>query len=263
MDLGLSGRRALVCGASGGLGRAIAMELAREGARLFIISRSETRIAEAAEAIAATTGAEVHGAAIDLSTPEGPSEAVARAQATLGGLDILVTNTGGPPSGPFESHDRERWREAWQGLLESVIELTRAALPGMRAQKWGRIVNVTSISAKQPVAGLILSNTLRAGITGLARTVANEAAADGITVNNLMPGYTRTDRLAELAAQGAARSGRSIDDIHNDWISSIPAGRLGEPEEFAAMAAFLCSARTGYITGQSIAVDGGRIQALL
>lgn len=263
MDLGLSGRRALVCGASSGLGRAIARELAAEGARVVVVSRTQDRIARAAQEIAEETGAEVQALTADLSTDDGPRFAVEHATERLGGLDILVTNTGGPSSGPFEDHSPETWRRTYDALLHSVVELTRAVLPTMRAQRWGRIVNVTSISVKQPVAGLILSNTFRAGVTGFARTIANEAAADGITVNNVLPGYTRTDRLIELAAAGAARAGTDAEAVQESWRSQVPAGRLGEPDELAALTAFLCSNRAGYITGQSIAVDGGWIKSLL
>lgn len=263
MDLGIAGRRALICGASSGLGRAIAEELSREGARVVIVSRSAERIEAARAAIVASTGGEVHAITADLSSPDGPANAVREAEERLGGLDILVTNTGGPPSGPFEDHDREAWRAAYHGLLESVVELTRAALPGMRAQNWGRIVNVTSISVKQPVGGLILSNTLRAAVTGFARTISNEAAADGITVNNVLPGYTETERLDDLATAGARRSGTDVESVRAGWRSQVPAGRLGQPDELAALTAFLCSERAGYITGQSIAVDGGWIKSLL
>lgn len=267
MKLGLRGKRALVCGASSGLGRAIALELAREGARVCIVSRSTARLEAAREAILAGAegdGAhEVHVAVADLATEEGPSHAVAAATGAMGGLDILVTNTGGPPSGPFEDHDPATWEHAWQNLLRSVVELVRAALPGMREQKWGRIVNVTSISVKQPVAGLILSNTLRAGVTGFAKTISNEAAPDGVTVNNVLPGFTRTDRLGDLARASAQRSGGDPQEVFAQWEAQVPMGRLGDPDELAALTAFLCSERAGYITGQSIAVDGGWIKSLL
>lgn len=267
MKLGLLDKRALVCGASSGLGRAIATELAREGARVCIASRSLERLEAARAAIGAAVGPdrtpEVHLVEADLATDDGPGDAVRGAASGLGGLDILVTNTGGPPSGPFESHDPDAWEHAWRNLLRSAVELVRAALPGMRAQKWGRIVNVTSISVKQPVGGLILSNTLRAGVTGFAKTISNEAAADGVTVNNVLPGFTRTDRLGELARAAAERSGGDPREVFAAWEAEVPMGRLGEPEELAALTAFLCSERAGYITGQSIAVDGGWIKSLV
>jgi 3-oxoacyl-[acyl-carrier protein] reductase len=278
MKLGLENRRALVCGSSSGLGRAIALELVREGARVVICSRSADRLDRArGEMLRELSGdAEpgatsqvppspdrIHTVVADLSDPKGRQAAFEGAVDAFEGLDILVTNTGGPPSGPFETHDLVTWRAAYEGLLESVIELTGLVLPGMKERRWGRIVNVTSISVKQPVEGLILSNTLRAGVTGFARTVANEVASHGITVNCVLPGYTRTERLGELAAAGAARSGKAPEEIYASWEAQTPAGRLGEPHELAALATFLCSERAGFITGQSVAVDGGWVRSLV
>lgn len=271
MKLGLEGRRALVCGSSSGLGRAIALELVREGARVVICSRSRERIDGAREEMIQELSGDaegdlegrIHAAVADLSTSEGRTGVVDAANQVFGGLDILVTNTGGPPSGPMEAHDLGVWRAAYHSLLESVVELTGLVLPAMKAQHWGRIVNVTSISVKQPVEGLILSNTLRAGVTGFARTVANAVAAHGITVNNVLPGYTRTERLGELAAAGAARSGKTPEEIYASWEAQTPAGRLGEPHELAALATFFCSERAGFITGQSVAVDGGWVRSLV
>lgn len=262
MDLGLSGRRALVCGASMGLGRAIAEALAVEGAELTVVSRSQERITTAARGISDATGAAVHPVAANLSEPDDVKTAVATAREAMGRIDILVTNTGGPPSGPFEDHSPEVWREAIAQNFESVVNLTREILPGMKERGWGRVVNVTSISVKQPVAGLILSNSLRAGVTGFAKTISNEAAPFGVTVNNVLPGFTRTERLVELADAVAGRTGRTREDVYAAWESEIPLGRLAEPAELAAMAAFLCSEKAAYITGQSVAVDGGWIKGL-
>lgn len=262
MDLGLKGKAALVCGASAGLGRAIAHALAEEGADLVICSRSEERIGSAAAEIADATGARVESVAANLSTLEGCRTAVRAAEDALGRVDILVTNTGGPPSGPFEDHTPETWSKSISQNLESVVNLVRAALPGMKERRWGRIVNVTSISVKQPVAGLILSNTLRAGVTGFAKTIANEAGPFGVTVNNVLPGYTRTERLVELADAVAGRTDATQDEVYGRWEAEVPMGRLAEPEELAALAAFLCSERAGYVTGQSVAVDGGWIKGL-
>jgi 3-oxoacyl-[acyl-carrier protein] reductase len=271
MDLGLSGRRALVCGASSGLGRAIALELYREGAHVVLCSRSAARLNQARDEILAAVppnpGAHpgaLFTVAADLSTADGRAAAVVGAREAVGGdLEILVTNTGGPPSGPREAHSPDVWRQAYDGLLASVIELTGAVIPAMRDAGWGRIVNVTSISVKQPVQGLILSNTFRAGVTGFARSVANEVAPFGITVNNVLPGYTRTERLEELASAGAARSGSTPEAFFAQWEAETPAGRLGDPDELAALTAFLCSTRAAFITGQSVAVDGGWIRSLL
>src|SRR5690606_11558418 len=200
------------------------------------------------------TGGEVVGIAADLTDPAAVEALIEDAGRRLGPVDILVTNTGGPPSGPFEAHGPEVWRQAIERNFESVVNLVRAALPGMKERRWGRILNVTSISVKQPVAGLILSNAVRAGVTGFARTIANEAAPFGVTVNNTLPGYTRTERLVELADAIAGREGGTAEDAYGRWESEIPMGRVGEPHEFAALAAFLCSERASYITGQSVAV---------
>ena len=262
MDLGLRGKAALVCGASSGLGYAIAHTLAEEGADVMICSRSEERITRARDDIVETTGARVGAVAADLSEQSGCQAAVDATREAYGRVDILVTNTGGPPSGPFEDHDADTWQRAIAQNLESVVNLVRAALPGMKKRGFGRIVNVTSISVKQPVAGLILSNTLRAGVTGFAKTIANEAGPFGVTVNNVLPGYTRTERLTELADAVAGRTGGEAAAVYESWESEIPMGRLAEPEELAALTAFLCSERAGYVTGQSVAVDGGWIKGL-
>ena len=174
-----------------------------------------------------------------------------------------MTNGGGPPAGPFESHSPEAWAEAVRQNLVSVVELTRAVLPGMKERRWGRIINITSIAVKQPVDNLILSNSVRAAVTGFARTLANEVAPFGITVNNVMPGYTRTQRVVDLAARNAALKQTSPDVERAVWEGQIPMARLGEPAEFAAMVAFLASDRASYTTGASIPVDGGWIKALL
>jgi 3-oxoacyl-[acyl-carrier protein] reductase len=181
----------------------------------------------------------------------------------FGRVDILVTNGGGPPAGPFESHSAEAWHAAVRQTLDSVVELTRAVLPGMKERRWGRIINITSIAVKQPVDNLILSNSVRAAVTGFARTLANEVAPYGITVNNVMPGYTRTARVEELATRTASLQGTTPEAAYAVWARQIPMGRLGEPAEFGAMVAFLCSELASYTTGASIPVDGGWIRALL
>jgi len=263
MDLGLSGKVALIGGSSRGLGRAAAEELAAEGAAVVLCARNADAVREAAASIAAATGVPALGIAGDLSGAGEAERVVAEATAAFGDIDVLVTNTGGPPAGRFEEHDAGAWRGAVAQLLESVLGLTRATLPGMKARGWGRIINVTSIAVKQPVQDLILSNSLRAAVTGFARTLANEVAADGITVNNVMPGYTRTDRLEDLAPRVAATRGLDSADANAVWSAEIPMGRIGEPREFAALVAFLASERASYITGTSIPVDGGWIRALL
>jgi 3-oxoacyl-[acyl-carrier protein] reductase len=201
--------------------------------------------------------------AADLSNAEEAANVAAKAMTELGRVDILVNNTGGPPSGPFESHDTEAWLRTYQLLLQSALVLTRAVLPAMKERKWGRIINITSIAVKQPVDGLILSNSMRAAVTGFARTLANEVAETGVTVNNVMPGYTRTDRLVNLATSIAERKGGDIADAYAQWEREIPMKRVGEPREFAALVAFLASDRASYITGTSIPVDGGWIRSLI
>lgn len=262
MDLGIRGRAALVAASSRGLGRAVAEELAAEGCDLVMCARGGEALEEAAAAIRAASDTRVLAVPADLSDPAQVAAVAAAARAAYGRIDILVTNTGGPPAGPFESHDADAWRAAVRQNLESVLELTRAALPGMKERGWGRILNVTSIAVKQPVDGLILSNAVRAAVTGMARTLANEVAPFGVTVNNVLPGYTRTQRVEELAARASEREGISSEEAVGRWEAQIPMGRLGEPREFAALVAFLASERASYITGQSVAVDGGWIRAL-
>ena len=263
MNLGLAGKVALVAASSRGLGRAIAAELAAEGARLAMCARGEETLREAADDIQRTTGADVLAVPADLGVPSDVARVADAARSRFGAIDILVTNSGGPPAGPFESHAPEAWDAAVRQNLGSVLDLTRAVLPGMKERGWGRIVNVTSIAVKQPVDNLILSNAVRAAVTGFARTLANEVAPHGVTVNNVMPGYTRTDRVTELAARNAAQRGTSAEAELAKWEREIPMHRLGTPEELAALVAFLCSARASYITGTSIPVDGGWIKSLL
>ena len=263
MDLGLRGKIALVAASSKGLGRAVAEELAAEGAHLVMCARGKDTLEQTAESIRQKAAVKVIAVAADVSDPNDAARVVKAAFDEFGQVDILVTNSGGPPSAPFESLTPEMWDAAARLLLKSAVELTRAVLPGMKERRWGRILNVTSIAAKQPIEGLMLSNSLRAAVIGFARTLANEVAPFGITVNNLLPGYTRTDRVQELARAAGGKAGGSSTDILAKWEKEIPMGRLGEPREFAALAAFLASERASYITGSSIAVDGGWIRSLL
>ena len=263
MDLGLRGKVALVAASSKGLGRAVAEELAAEGAHLVMCARGKDTLEQTAESIRQKAAVKVIAVAADVSDPNDAARVVKAAFDEFGQVDILVTNSGGPPSAPFESLTPEMWDAAARLLLKSAVELTRAVLPGMKERRWGRILNVTSIAAKQPIEGLMLSNSLRAAVIGFARTLANEVAPFGITVNNLLPGYTRTDRVQELARAAGGKAGGSSTDILAKWEKEIPMGRLGEPREFAALAAFLASERASYITGSSIAVDGGWIRSLL
>jgi 3-oxoacyl-[acyl-carrier protein] reductase len=263
MDLGLKGKVALVAASSKGLGRAIAEELAAEGAHLVLCARGKETLEETAKSIRKQAAVKVVAVVADVSDPKDAARVVKAAFDEFGRVDILVANSGGPPSGPFQSLTSEMWDEATRLLLKSAVELTRAVLPGMKERKWGRILNVTSIAAKQPIEGLMLSNSLRAAVIGFARTLATEVAPFGVTVNNLLPGYTRTDRVQELARAAGGKARASNTDIVSKWEKEIPMGRLGEPREFAALAAFLASERASYITGSSIAVDGGWIRSLL
>jgi 3-oxoacyl-[acyl-carrier protein] reductase len=263
MDLGLKDRVALVGGSSKGLGFAAAVELAREGAHVVVNSRSRAAVDAACESIRAETGVDAFGIEADLSTSAGVAALVDAVHERFGRVDVLVTNTGGPPGGSFEAHSEEVWRDAFAQNFESVLNLCRAVLPGMKERKWGRIINITSISVKQPVAGLILSNAIRAGVTGFARTLANEVAAEGITVNNVLPGYTATERLNELANKLSEMNDSSPEAERARWSAEIPMNRLGQPDELAALITFLASERAGYITAQSIAVDGGWIKSLV
>ena len=263
MDLGLRGKIALVSASSKGLGRAIAEELAAEGANIVMCSRGEEALRSTADSIRKSSGVKVVEIAADVSQQSGIDKVARTALDSFGRVDILVTNSGGPPSGTFDNFTPEMWEAAARLLLYSAVGLARSVLPGMKERRWGRILNVTSIAVKQPIDSLMLSNSLRAAVTGFARTLANEVASFNITVNNIMPGYTRTDRVDQLARATSAKTGSSLKDAYARWEKEIPMGRLGEPREFAALAAFLASERASYITGSSIAVDGGWIRGLL
>ena len=262
MDLGLGGKVALVAGASRGLGYAIARELAGEGAAVAVCARGEERLAAAAREIVAATGARVVPVAADVSKPADVQRLVRTVIESLGRVDILVTNSGGPPPGTFETTPTEAWQGAFDVLLASAVEMIRGVLPGMKERRFGRILNVTSITVKQPVENLILSNALRAAVTGMARTLASEVAPFGITVNNVLPGYTRTERLDELAEAAARRTGEASGEFFARLEREIPMRRVGDPRELAALCAFLASERASFITAQSIAVDGGWIRGL-
>jgi 3-oxoacyl-[acyl-carrier protein] reductase len=259
VNLGLDDKVALVCGASRGLGRAIADELAAEGASLALCSRDAERLAAAAAEI----GREVLAVPADLAVPGEPTRVVEATLERFGRLDVLVANTGGPPAGTHDTLSLEDWDRATALLLRSTVELATAALPSMKERGWGRILAVTSVAVKQPVDNLILSNSLRAAVTGFAATLAREVAAYGITVNTILPGYTATERVTELNLANAEREGVDPAEIQARLEASIPLGRLAEPEEFAALAAFLASERAGYITGGAFAVDGGWLRGLL
>lgn len=263
MDLGLKDRVAIVAAASRGLGKAVALELAREGARVAICARDAGSLNRAAREIRQATGVEPVTEVVDVTDRPRVEQFVAAVEQRCGRLDICVTNAGGPPAKKFADLTLEDWRMAVDLTLMSAIYFARAVLPRMQRNRWGRLVTITSVSVKQPIDGLLLSNSIRAAVTGLARTLANEYATDGITVNNVCPGYTRTERLDELAAAMASSEGVSRETIFERWASQVPMRRLARPEEFAALVAFLCSERASYINGATIAVDGGWVKSLL
>ncbi|MDE2356587.1 MAG: SDR family oxidoreductase [Alphaproteobacteria bacterium] len=259
MDLGISGRKAIVCGASAGLGRGTARALALDGVEVLIVARDPERLARAAAELAAETGYPVAHLAADVTT-EGGREAVL---AACPDPDILINNAGGPPVGDFREWDRETWIKALDANMLSAIFFMRAVIDGMIARRFGRIVNITSYMVKAPVAFLGLSNGARAGLTGFVGGLSRDVAPHGVTINNVLPGQFDTDRLRGNHQRQAEASGRDFDTVRAQAIRAIPAGRLGTPEEFGAMCAFLCSTHAGFITGQNILLDGGQVQGLL
>lgn len=263
METGLAGRCAIVCAASKGLGRATALALAREGASVVMCARGADALESAAADIRSATGSRVIAVPADVSRAADVDRLLARTAQELGAIDILVTNTGGPKSGPFESLDDAEWGQAIDSLLLSVVRLCRGVIPHMRRRGGGRIIHVTSVSVKQPIEGLALSNALRAAVTGLSKTLALELAPVNILVNCVAPGYTRTDRVVELAEAAAAREGIAPEAVQRRTEQKIPLKRLGTPAEFGDVVAFLASDRASYVTGTTLQVDGGFVQSLL
>lgn len=263
MDLALGGKVALVCAASKGLGRAAALALAREGARVAICARGAETLFHTAEEIRQQTGADVHPIVADVAVKADVARLVTEAAQHFGGLDILVTNAGGPKSGPFSSLSDEDWQRAVDHLLLSVVRLCAEVLPHLRQRGGGRIINVTSVAVKQPVDNLMLSNSIRAAVVGFSKTLANEVARDRILVNCVAPGYTRTDRVTEIVQASARRESLDESEIERRLVAGIPLGRMGEPDEFGAVVAFLASEKASFITGSVIAIDGGSVKGLL
>ncbi len=263
MDLGLTDKIAVVGASSKGLGRAIALGLAQEGAKVTICARNNDTLEATAEDIRKQTGSEVLAVPTDVSQPDQVESLINKAISHFGGIDILVNNAGGPRAGRFDDLSAEDYQTAVQLNLMSTINLCRAVVPTMRTQGGGRIINLTSVSVKQPVDGLMLSNMARTGVIGFAKTLATELAPDKILVNNVCPGIIFTDRIKQLATVRAEEAGISFDAALEKMTADIPLGRIGDPEEFANLVVFLASERASYITGATIQADGGMVRSLL
>lgn len=257
MDLGLAGRVALVCGSTKGIGRGVARALAQEGARVVLNGRHQSAVEHAAAELAAETGQRVTPFAADVGVPAQAESLVERVHHELGRLDVLFCNASGPPAAPFSHQSAEAFHRAIELNLLSAVHLCRAAVPLMRQLQWGRIVCLASVAAKQPLPGLILSTTARAGVLGFAKALADEVATDGITVNVVCPGFIATERIAELTETRAQREQRASQEVMREMIAGIPMARMGRTEELAAAVAFLVSERASYITGAALQVDGG------
>lgn len=259
MNLGLKDRVALVAGASSGLGKAVALALAQEGARVSLCSRSPRRARAAAQELSAKTGAEVMAYAADVRDEKACRDWVRSAARKWGRIDVLINNAGGPPEGSFEEVTETDWNRGFELNFLSAVRLARMAIPHMKKRRWGRIVFIASTSAKQPIEGLAVSNALRTGILGLSKTLSQELGPYNILVNTVCPGYTKTDRLEDLARSRASKTNTSLEKIYRQWAQSIPLKRLAAPEEIAQAVVYLASERASYITGVALQVDGGKI----
>ncbi|MFD1362056.1 SDR family oxidoreductase [Lentibacillus salinarum] len=263
MDLGLNDKSVLVLASSKGLGKATARQFAAEGARVFLASRSKEALDKAAEEIREGTGnPNVAYGVCDITNDESIKQLVTDAKAAHGPIDVLINNAGGPPAGTFDDVDDDNWQDAFELNLLSFVRAIREVLPDMRKQGSGHILNFASSSIKQPIDNLILSNTFRAGITGLSKSLSQELASDNILINTIGPGRIGTDRVDHLDSVKAEKLDRPLAAIRQEAESQIPIGRYGEPEEFAKIAVFLCSEANTYVTGQSLLVDGGMVKAL-
>lgn len=263
MDLGINGKIALVTAASRGLGLGCAQQLAAEKCRVAICSRDGAAAKQTAEEIAAQTGAEVLGFGADVSSAEDIKRLLEEVRQSLGDPEILVTNAGGPPPGTFGSTALEDYEKALNLNLMSAVHLIHGVIPAMKVKNWGRIIAITSISVKQPIGNLLLSNMARAGLTGFLKTIATELAPLGITVNALLPGTHRTSRIDQLVQDSATREGKPAEEVYQEMMASIPSNTIGDPSDFGAAAAFLASTQARYITGHNLLVDGGKYSGLL
>jgi 3-oxoacyl-[acyl-carrier protein] reductase len=263
MDLGLKDRVAIVAASSQGLGKAVAFGLAREGAKLALCARTESVLCQTAEEIRRATGVDVMTRALDVTDYEQVRAFVAGAVHQFGRLDICIANAGGPPSKLFSETTPDDWRNAANLNLMSTVHFATEVLPHMQQRRWGRFIAITSVTVKQPVEGLILSNAVRAGVSGLIKSLSNEYGQYNILVNNVCPGYTATARLVSLAGKLAEKEGIAPHEIEDRWAAQTPLHRIGQPDEFANLVVFLASERASYITGISIAVDGGLVKSSL
>ncbi len=263
MDLGLKDLRCFIAGSSGGLGAATALQLGLEGARVAINGRNPETLAKTASYIQASTNAEVVSMVGDVARPDDVRRMLDDTAKQFGGLDILVTNVGGPPSGKFEDLKPDDWQKAFDMMIMSVVNMVQVALPMLRLSDHAAIVAITSMTLKQPVEGLMLSNSVRLAVAGLVKTLANELGPEGIRVNAILPGWTRTDRVTYLLKRRAETSERTIKEVLDDSTKNIPLRRMGEPEEFGKVAAFIASPAASYVHGAMIQVDGGEIRGTL
>ncbi len=263
MDLGLQGAKVFVAASRTGLGAATARQFSLEGAEVVINGRNADTLQTTADKIQAETGNAVYAVPADLTDGDSTRTAINQAVEKLGGLDVLVTSTGGPPAGKFEEFSLDQWQTAFDSMLMSVVHMAQTAMPHLRESERASILTITSMTVKQPADMLILSNVMRAGVAGLVKSLANQYGPDGIRVNSILPGWTATDRTVELLSSSSKRTGKTIEELKAERIKNIRLGRMGTPEEFANVAVFLSSPAAGFVTGTMLQVDGGEIRSLL